>query len=324
MSNTPPDFNQAWQGLEPEQPRPRRGLFFVALAAAVFLLLGACLLSYFVFQQRTQAPSGLGLSTATGTIVTIVGGDETVDPTAGSGAAETPSGFAATATQPGSANTPPPFEPPNTIASRIEGQWVIDGRPDRVGLPVYTSPYVVFTHRDWDGTDDLEASWEVGWNDTYLYLLATVIDDRHVQTQTARTAFRGDSLELQIDTGRSTNFSSSLGPDDFQISLSPGDFGNIPPSAWRFQGTTAGEMLDAAGPHSILVAAQPTGNGFVLEAAIPWRDLNLTPVPGIVLGLAVNFNDNDTPGTAVQEMMKSSAPNRRFGDPTTWGVLQLE
>jgi len=62
----------------------------------------------------------------------------------------------------------------------------------------------------------------------------------------------------------------------------------------------------------------------VLEAAIPWRDLNLTPAPGLILGLAVNVNDNDRPGTAAQEVMKSSVSSRRFGDPTSWGTLTLQ
>lgn len=83
-------------------------------------------------------------------------------------------------------------------------------------------------------------------------------------------------------------------------------------------------MLDAATPHGIMVAATPSSAGYLLEAAIPWRDIGLTPAAGLVLGLAVNINDNDHPGTAIQEMMKSSSPNRRFGDPTSWGTLTLQ
>ena len=73
-----------------------------------------------------------------------------------------------------------------------------------------------------------------------------------------------------------------------------------------------------------VVVAQATEQGYLMEAAIPWRDLNVTPSPGLVIGLAVNANDNDRPGTAAQEMMKSSVPGRRFGDPTTWGTLTLQ
>ncbi len=131
-------------------------------------------------------------------------------------------------------------------------------------------------------------------------------------------------MELQIDADRLGDYGPTISPDDYQISLSPGDFAGLMPSAFRFQGTSAGAMLDATAPHSIAVSATPNGAGYVLEAAIPWRDLGLTPAAGLVIGLAVNVNDNDRPGTAAQEMMKSSAPNRRFADPTTWGTLTLQ
>jgi hypothetical protein len=151
-----------------------------------------------------------------------------------------------------------------------------------------------------------------------------VADDIHAQNQTGNQTFRGDSIELQIDGDRAGDYGPSVSPDDYQITLSPGDFAGIPPSAFRFQGANDDEMLDAPAPHGIIVFAFTNGSGYVLEAAIPWRDLGITPAPGLVIGLAVNFNDNDLPGTAAQEMMKSSAPNRRFGDPTSWGTLTLQ
>jgi hypothetical protein len=183
---------------------------------------------------------------------------------------------------------------------------------------------LVFTGDTWDGSDDLAASWQVSWDDANLYLVINVADDIHAQNQTGNQTFRGDSVELQIDADRAGDYGPSLSPDDYQIALSPGDFAGILPSAFRFQGTASGEMRDAAAPHAITVVAVPNGSGYVLEAAIPWRDLGLTPAAGVVIGLAVNVNDNDRPGTAAQEMMKSSAPNRRFSDPTTWGTLTLQ
>ena len=44
---TRPDWDSAWHGMEPRQSRPRRGIFFIALAAALFLLFGVCALAYF-------------------------------------------------------------------------------------------------------------------------------------------------------------------------------------------------------------------------------------------------------------------------------------
>ena len=72
------------------------------------------------------------------------------------------------------------------------------------------------------------------------------------------------------------------------------------------------------------MAARPSVDGYTLEAAIPWVDLRLTPTPGLIIGLAVNANDNDRRGTAAQEVMTSNVPGRRFGDPTTWGTLTLQ
>jgi hypothetical protein len=201
----------------------------------------------------------------------------------------------------------------------------IDGdAAEWAGLPVYSSPHLVYTADTWDGSDDLAASWQISWDDANLYLVVNVADDIHAQSQTGNQTFLGDSVELQIDADRAGDYGPSISPDDYQLALSPGDFAGIPPSAFRFQGTAGGEMRDATTPHSITVVAVSNGSGYVLEAAIPWRDLGITPAAGLVIGLAVNVNDNDRPGAAAQEMMKSSAPNRRFADPTTWGTLTLQ
>lgn len=321
-NDTKPGWDNAWQGLEPEQPRPRRGLFLIALAGTLFLLFGACALGYYTLQQRLPDEPGLALpgeATATAAVTTTqLAGEPTAGP-------EIPV-IAPTVTLPGSFATPE--QPPpatDVVAQRVATPPLIDGDASEwAGLAVYSSPHVVFTGDSWDGTDDLAASWQVSWDDNFLYFIANVADDIHAQNQTGNQTFRGDSIELQIDADRPGDYGPSVSPDDFQITLSPGDFSRLPPSAFRFQGTVAGSMLDATTPHGIVVASVPSGAGYLLEVAIPWRDIGLTPSPGLVIGLAVNFNDNDRPGMAVQEMMKSNSPNRRFGDPTTWGTLTLQ
>jgi hypothetical protein len=250
----------------------------------------------------------------------------TTQPAADATAAPSSPSLAPTVTLPASFATPP--QPPpaaDVMAARAPAPPAIDGdAADWPAEPAYPSPYVVFTGDGWDGSDDLAAVWRVSWDDGYLYLVVDVADDVHAQNQTGQQAFRGDSVELQIDADRAGDYVAALSPDDFQLSLSPGDFAGLPPSAYRFQGTADGEMRDATAPNGIIVAARPNGAGYTLEAAIPWSDLNLSPTPGLVLGWAVNVNDNDRPGTAEQEFMKSSAPNRRFRDPTTWGTLTLQ
>ena len=102
--------------------------------------------------------------------------------------------------------------------------------------------------------------------------------------------------------------------------MSPGDFGDLPASAFRFRGREDGRILDAPG-HDVRLAARQTESGYTMEAAIPWADLGLSPSAGLVIGLALNANDNDTPGTAVQEVMMSHVASRTLTDPDGWGTL---
>jgi hypothetical protein len=67
-----------------------------------------------------------------------------------------------------------------------------------------------------------------------------------------------------------------------------------------------------------------TAGGYILEAAVPWSDLSLTPQEGLVIGIALNANDNDTPGPAVQEVMMSHVSTRTLTDPRGWGTLTLK
>ena len=201
---------------------------------------------------------------------------------------------------------------------------VIDGLLDEWGsVPAIQSSFIVYQVTGWDGSDDLNAVWRLAWDANNLLIAVEVTDDVHVQTQSGNQLFRGDSVDMQFDTNRPGDFGDGLSPDDFQSTLSPGDFAALPPSAARFQGTINGQILDAPTGHHLTMQARQVGQGYTIEAAIPWSDLNLVPAGGLVIGLALNANDNDSPGTAVQEVMKSHVITRTLTDPTGWGTLTL-
>ena len=211
----------------------------------------------------------------------------------------------------------------DVVAVRLSVLPVIDGNlAEWAGITPYLSTHPVYTAPGWDGTADVAAAWHIGWDENALYLGVVVVDDVHVQSQSGNQIFKGDNVDLQLDVDRTGDWGSGLNVDDYQINLSPGNFANLPPSAFRFNATSDGGSVDAPG-HGIQIAAQPQPDGYTIEAAIPWRDVNVTPSVGLILGAALNVSDNDTPGTAVQEYFLSTAATRKWSDPTTWGTLTL-
>lgn len=208
-------------------------------------------------------------------------------------------------------------------AFRLSNPPTIDGQlADWTNASTTASRYQVFSRSGWDGSADIQADWQVGWDASYLYVAVQVTDDRHYQPYTGRFAFRGDSIELQLDLNRSGDFGQYLSYDDFQIILSPGDFGSRAPEAYRFRGNDIGQMVDATG-HQIAVAAVQTADGYHLEARIPWSDLGTTAQANMIVGAALNANDNDFGALSGQEVMISNVQNRAYADPTTWGTMVL-
>lgn len=219
--------------------------------------------------------------------------------------------------------TPEPIRDTYVRAYRKEAV-VVDGLLDEwSAIPAYIADHAVYNASDWDGSEDLITYWQLGWDEESLYVAATVEDDRHVQTQTGILTYMGDSLEMQIDTDLEGDADvARLSPDDYQLLLSPGNFDDLSASVARFTGSEGGRIQEAPG-HRILIAAQQFPTGYTLEAAIPWSDLGVRPELGTLLGLALNASDNDTPGTARQEVLVSNVPSRTLTDPTSWGILSL-
>jgi hypothetical protein len=314
MHEPPRNLDEDWEGLEPESARSgSQMMLYAGIGIAVLFCLVVCLVAvYFVwaqFRDLTVAEDVPAIAVPTSLV-----GETAVAST------EQPN-IAPTSTL--LTNIPPGSGAVEAVA--LAASLTIDGNlAEWSGVVAAASTNRVYSVAGWDGSDDLTAVWQLAWDNNNLYVAVAVTDDTHVQNASGNLIFRGDSLDMQFDTMRDADFGNGLSPDDFQITLSPGDFAGNPPAAFRYRGTASGEILDAPGGHNVTVAAQQTGTGYTLEAAIPWTDLNLTPSAGLTIGLALNANDNDTPGTAVQEVMLSNMPNRTLTNPTTWGTLTLK
>lgn len=309
------NMDSDWEGLEPESSGSQMMLYAGIGVAVLFGLVVCGVAAYFIWAQfsvRTSPDEETVIALPT-TAVTQTASSLTSEP-----AIAPTSTLPPTATNislgSGDVEAIPLVTPPTIDGSLTE--WG--------GIIAASSVHRVYSVAGWDGSEDLTAVWQLGWDSDNLYVAVRVTDDVHVQTASGNQIFRGDGVDMQFDTARDADLGDGLSPDDFQITLSPGDFAGSSPTAFRYRGTAGGAILDAPGGNSVTVAAQQTATGYTLEAAIPWTDLNLTPSIDLTIGLALNANDNDTPGTAVQEVMMSHMPNRTLTNPTTWGTLTLK
>ena len=226
--------------------------------------------------------------------------------------------------------TPLPFLPTNTAITERGGIWVtgkymnpppdIDSIWDEWNATKYPAKYVVYGANEWKNSDDLEGSFAVAWNETYLFLAVKLLDDKYVQNATGQDIYKGDSIELLFDANLYGDLnSSSLSSDDFQIGISPGK-GSIDGEKevylW-FPSGKAGSIDDA------IVASSRSDGVTRVEIAIPWKVLNIIPASGQQYGFGLSVSDNDNEGENVQQSMVSNLPNRKLTDPTSWTVLTL-
>ena len=312
-----------WEGWEqPAEPkRSYQGLFGIVAGLLVACTLAACVAGAYLFLLPTLEPEE---DAAPPLIPTLPGAAED-EPTAPPVVEdEAPTAVDTPEPEPTVEIVPTVGPEPGAVrAVSFADPPSLDGRLNEWNdVPTTRSSFLVHQAGSWDGSRDLEVTWRLGWDATNLYVAVNAVDDVHVQTETGNQIFRGDSVEIQIDTAPQAD-ASRVNPNTYQIILSPGDFADLDPVAWRFRGTAEGQIRDAIG-HRIAVEAAQTETGYTLEAAIPWSDLNVTPEEGMVLGLALNANDNDQPGEAVQEIMLSNMASRTLTNPQTWGQLVLE
>ena len=202
------------------------------------------------------------------------------------------------------------FSNPPNIDGRL-GEW----KQDR-----YLIESVVFGKGNHTGPEDLSGRVMIGWDDSNLYLGIRVIDDKYVQNAKGSDLFKGDSLDILLDTDVPTDFYlGALNGDDFQLGISPGSPNpNDNPEVYLwFPKSSEGARGD------VVVAARAREDGYVVEAAIPWSVFSVSPSHEQHFGFALSISDNDNKDQNVQQSMVSFVPIRTLSDPTTWGDLTL-
>ena len=201
----------------------------------------------------------------------------------------------------------------------------IDGRLNEWGGRAYEVPYefrdpeVAGLIGNRTGNADLSGRFYIEWDADHLFIGGDVTDDVHVQIKQGRLLFQGDDIEIQLDADLLGDWDDAAhSEDDAQVGFSAGDFGALSPEAYIWLPASQEQPGTM-----ITVAARQTGEGYTLEAAIPWWVLGGRPAIETPVGFCLSLSDNDAPGTAQQQTLMSTAPDRTWGDPTTWGTLIL-
>ncbi len=184
--------------------------------------------------------------------------------------------------------------------------------------------------------EDVLGQVYMAYDQEFLYAAFVVEDEWFVgYSGPDERYYRGDAPQLLLDVDLAGDFDQpALSSDDLQVDLLPGvdGPGDSPSVAlWQLESLTSQVYPGASIAAVPLTTAQrftivavPSARGYFVEAALPWRNLGFFPSMAPTLGVAASLSDNDTPGTDVQECMISSAPQRDFRNPTTWGTLVLQ
>ncbi len=309
----------------------------ISLCLALFLGFSAGCVVPFHAQPATP-----GISPVDRTVIAVVGEIRTSTAAALQG-----SGLQASSTALPPANTPLPthtIQPTHTedatpvpmdtetpepamragasvVAIYLDHPPVLDGVWGEWTSKTYTANSVVYGASNYSGLADLGASYRIGWDDQYLYLAVKVGDDTYVQNDGDVYIYRGDSLEILMDTEVQADFEDGqLNSDDFQLGISPGnpEPGENPQAYLWFPKLIAGNLskvkIDAVGEPKL----------YRLETAIPWSTFGIQPKAGMHLGFVLRVNDNDDPEGNARQSTIASVRDHSQADPTTWGDLVLQ
>ena len=236
---------------------------------------------------------------------------------------------------------------PTTIDGNLD-EWNLD-----YPFALKKKKQVVYGSGAWKGPKDFTCRIYSMWDEENLYFAFDLTDDVIMQWETGENMWRGDHLELWLDVDLGADFAEAVNSnDDFQFGLSPGNFDDLSAEPYIWTPSLKSEKIDG-----IRVASAKTKNGYTLEVVIPkdtlYNDetvpMSITDVieaekkmgrkvrytqkkksepptsffPGYMLGIMADASDTDDKNNP-QKCLMSSSLNRRWGDPTVFGFLELK
>ncbi|HKJ27219.1 MAG TPA: sugar-binding protein [Anaerolineales bacterium] len=206
------------------------------------------------------------------------------------------------------------------VIEYLDDAPTIDGDTGDWGGEIYALDKIVKGTEFYANALDLSGDFKIGWDMEYLYIGVTVRDTQFVQTASGPQLGMGDSLEVLLDTQWEADLSDDeLSADDFQLGFSAGNLREVSiPEGYMWA------PIDRAAP---LTMAQVTGrlidDGYMMEIAIAWEELGVTPEKDMAMGFLLSVSDNDSINRVEQQSVLSFASERSLSNPTTWVPVVL-
>ncbi len=212
---------------------------------------------------------------------------------------------------------PVPFRPdPPITVDGLLGDW----ETVPFSHEIASKDHVVWKqeYSQWASAHDLSGIVRLAWRPEGLYIAAQVKDDVFRNSGPGRGMFKGDHIELFIDTCPDDEPErKKFGVGQFQLAISPGDlndtrpedaFGRINPEVYQYH-PAAKSIVNA------LVASQKTADGWNIEALIGWDELGVSkPAKDNRLGVEVVFSDSDSEQIMQEKMMTISTDAWKLKD----------
>lgn len=159
---------------------------------------------------------------------------------------------------------------------------------------------------------NLRGDFRLCWDDSHLYFLIQVKDPTPCRNdREPKKMWQGDGVELFVGA-RDLEKTGSMIFSDRQILLGAG----------REPRVFIADSEEAAAACKLVVVPDVTGDGYVLEAAIPWTELGVKPSAGmeILFDVAV---DNSDDGMERKQQLMWNGTARNSGDRGAWGRAKL-
>lgn len=184
---------------------------------------------------------------------------------------------------------------------------VIDGQADDLWAEAQKYMIANTIYSASSSPQDLSANYRLLCDQDNLYLLVDVTDDE--LRNDSEEFYYDDSIELFIDADNSKN--DGYGENDY---------------TYNFNWDKASPNMEERGqPYQggIKSAMVTTGNGYRLEAKIPWAAIGTKPSAGAKIGLDVHVNDDDDGGERETKLTWSDKQDDAWQNPRVFGIAEV-